>query len=50
MNYEDNVIVKNGKRLLGTPYWLANNPDFKADFGINVEPTVVDDKWTISLG
>jgi succinyl-diaminopimelate desuccinylase len=50
VNYEDNVIVKDGKRLLGTPYWLANNPDFKADFGINVEPTVVDDKWAISLG
>ena len=50
VNYEDNAIVKNGKRLLGTPYWLANNPNFKADFGINVEPTVVDDKWTISLG
>jgi acetylornithine deacetylase/succinyl-diaminopimelate desuccinylase-like protein len=50
MNYEDNAIIRDGKRLLGTPYWLANNPDFEADFGINVEPTVVDDKWTISLG
>lgn len=50
VNYEDNNIVKNGKRLLGTPYWLEKNPDFKADFGINIEPTVVDDKWTISLG
>jgi acetylornithine deacetylase/succinyl-diaminopimelate desuccinylase-like protein len=50
VNYEDNAIIKNGKRLLGTPYWLANNPDFKADFGINVEPTVVNDKWTINLG
>ena len=50
VNYEDNNIVKNGERLLGTPYWLARNPDFKADFGINIEPTVVDDKWTISLG
>jgi acetylornithine deacetylase/succinyl-diaminopimelate desuccinylase-like protein len=50
VNYEDNNIVKNGKRLLGTPYWLENNPDFKADFGINIEPTVIDEKWTISLG
>jgi succinyl-diaminopimelate desuccinylase len=50
VNYEDNAIVKNGKRLLGTPYWLANNPNFKADFGINIEPTVVDDKWALSLG
>ena len=50
VNYEDNAIVRNGKRLLGTPYWLANNPDFKADFGINIEPTVIDDKWTLSLG
>lgn len=50
VNYEDNVIIKDGKRLLGTPFWLVNNPNFKADFGINVEPTVVDDKWTISLG
>lgn len=50
VNYEDNAIVKDGKRLLGTPYWLMNNPDFKADFGINIEPTVSNDKWTISLG
>jgi len=50
VNYEDNAIVRNGKRLLGTPYWLANNPNFKADFGINIEPTVIDDKWTLSLG
>jgi acetylornithine deacetylase/succinyl-diaminopimelate desuccinylase-like protein len=50
MNYEDNVIIRDGKRLLGTPYWLANNPNFTADYGINIEPTVVNDKWTISLG
>ncbi len=51
VNYEDNNILKSGKKVLGTPYWLENNPGFKADFGINVEPTVTsDDKWTLSLG
>ena len=49
-NYEDNAIVYRGKRRLGAPYFLSNNPDFKVDYGINVEPTVVNDKWTVSIG
>ncbi len=50
MNYEDNSIEYKGKRWLGMPYFLSNNRGFRADYGINVEPTVVDDKWTVSLG
>jgi succinyl-diaminopimelate desuccinylase len=50
VNYEDNAIDYNGRRRLGAPYFLSNNPDFKADYGINVEPTVVNDKWTVSVG
>ncbi len=49
-NYEDNAINYRGKRRLGAPYFLSNNPDFKVDYGINVEPTVVNDKWTASIG
>lgn len=49
-NYEDNAINYRGKRRLGAPYFLSNNPDFKVDYGINVEPTVVNDKWTVSIG
>jgi len=50
MNYEDNGIQLGGKRLLGMPYFLSNNPGFKADYGINIEPTVRDHKWTVNLG
>jgi acetylornithine deacetylase/succinyl-diaminopimelate desuccinylase-like protein len=50
VNYEDNSIEFQGRRRLGTPYFLSNHPDFKADYGVNVEPTVVDDEWTVSLG
>jgi acetylornithine deacetylase/succinyl-diaminopimelate desuccinylase-like protein len=50
MNFEDNSIECQGRRLLGMPYFLSNNPGFKADYGINVEPTVIDDKWTVNLG
>jgi len=50
VNYEDNAIEYHGKRWLGAPYFLSNNPGFTADYGINIEPTVVDDKWTISVG
>lgn len=50
VNYEDNVIVRDGRRLLGAPYFLANNPGFAADYGINIEPTVIDDRWTVSIG
>lgn len=50
MNYEDNSIEYKGTRWLGTPYFLTNNPAFTAHYGINVEPTVVDDKWTVGIG
>jgi acetylornithine deacetylase/succinyl-diaminopimelate desuccinylase-like protein len=50
VNYEDNSIQFQGRRCLGTPYFLSNHPGFKVDYGMNVEPTVVDDKWTINLG
>ncbi len=50
LNYEDNAIEYGGRRRLGAPYFLSKNPDFKADFGVNVEPTVVDKRWTISIG
>ncbi len=50
VNYEDNGIQLGGKRLLGMPFFLSNNPGFRADYGINIEPTVRADKWTVSLG
>ena len=50
VNYEDNAIVYRGIRRLGTPYFLSKNPGFTADYGINVEPTVVGDKLTLSIG
>ncbi len=50
VNYEDNAIMFQGRRCLGTPYFLSNHPDFRVDYGVNVEPTVVDDEWTVNLG
>ena len=50
VNYEDNAISYRGKRWLGTPYFLSNNPDFTVDYGLNVEPTVANDKWTVGIG
>jgi succinyl-diaminopimelate desuccinylase len=50
VNYEDNSIEFRGCRQLGTPYFLLNHSDFKVDYGMNIEPTVVDDEWTVSLG
>ncbi len=50
VNYEDNAIVYRGTRWLGTPYFLSKNPNFTADYGVNVEPTVVGDKLTLSIG
>jgi acetylornithine deacetylase/succinyl-diaminopimelate desuccinylase-like protein len=50
VNYEDNAIQFHGKRLLGAPFFLSNNPGFTADYGINIEPTVVNDKLTVSVG
>ncbi len=50
VNYEDNGITFEGKRQLGMPYFLGKNPKFRADYGINIEPTVRDDRHTVSLG
>ena len=50
VNYEDNAIIYRGTRQLGMPYFLSKNPSFTADYGINVEPTVVGDKLTLSTG
>lgn len=50
VNYEDNTIIYRGIRRLGMPYFLSKNPSFTADYGINVEPTVVGDKLTLSTG
>lgn len=50
VNYEDNAITYRGIRRLGIPYFLSKNPGFTADYGINVEPTVVGDKLTFSIG
>jgi succinyl-diaminopimelate desuccinylase len=50
VNYEDNAIQYNGTRWLGTPYFLFKNRGFMADYGLNVEGTVVNDKFTISIG
>ena len=50
VNYEDNAIIYRGVRWLGMPYFLSNNPGFTADYGINVEPTVVNGKFTMSTG
>lgn len=48
-NYEDNAGVLDGKRWLGTPYFLAHNR-LEAETGINVEGTVQGDRFMVSLG
>ncbi|MFX0069293.1 MAG: M20 family metallopeptidase [Candidatus Hodarchaeota archaeon] len=50
VNYEDNAVKYKGERRLGMPYFLQKNPDFRADYGINIEPTVEDDRFSISVG
>ncbi len=49
VNFEDNSITYRGTRWLGLPYFLSKNR-LKADYGINVEPTVVGDRFTLSIG
>lgn len=49
VNYEDNVFVLNGRKWNGVEYLLAKNPGFKADYGLNLEPTVDGDRFTISV-
>ncbi|MGA2626733.1 MAG: M20/M25/M40 family metallo-hydrolase [Candidatus Bathyarchaeia archaeon] len=48
-NYEDNSGVLDGKRWLGTPYFLAHNR-LEAETGINVEGTTQADRFMVSLG
>ena len=48
-NYEDNATVFDGKRWLGTPYFLAHNR-LEAKNGINIEGTVQGDRFMVSLG
>jgi succinyl-diaminopimelate desuccinylase len=48
-NYEDNNTILDGETWLGTPYFLAHNR-LESKSGINVEGTVEDDRFTISLG
>lgn len=48
-NYEDNNVVLDGERWLGTPYFLAHNK-LEAKTGINVEGTVKGDEFMVSLG
>lgn len=48
-NYEDSAAVLDGKRWLGTPYFLAHDR-VAARTGINIEGTVQGDRFTISLG
>ncbi|MFX0097018.1 MAG: M20 family metallopeptidase [Candidatus Hodarchaeota archaeon] len=50
VNYEDNAVEYKGERRLGMPYFLSKNPDFRADCGMNIEPTVKDGKFSISVG
>jgi acetylornithine deacetylase len=48
-NYEDNSISIDGETWLGTPYFLKHDR-LEADSGINVEGTVKEDKFMVSLG
>jgi len=48
-NYEDNSTRLDGETWLGTPYFLEHN-HLEASMGINVEGTVKDGKFMISLG
>jgi len=48
-NYEDNSTTLNGENWLGTPYFLTHN-HLEAQSGINVEGTVKDGRFMISLG
>lgn len=48
-NYEDNNTKLDGVTWLGTPYFLEHN-HLQSSSGINVEGTVKDEKFMISLG
>jgi len=48
-NYEDNNVNLDGVTWLGTPFFLQNNT-LESKTGINVEGTVKDGKFMLSLG
>jgi acetylornithine deacetylase/succinyl-diaminopimelate desuccinylase-like protein len=48
-NYEDNSTKLDGETWLGTPYFLEHN-HLQSSNGINVEGTVEDERFMISLG
>lgn len=48
-NYEDNNTVLDGKTWLGTPYFLEHHK-LESKSGINVEGTVHDDRFMVSIG
>jgi acetylornithine deacetylase/succinyl-diaminopimelate desuccinylase-like protein len=48
-NYEDNAGTLDGRRWLGTPYFLANNR-LESKTGINAQGTVQGDRFMVSLG
>ena len=48
-NYEDNNTVLDGKTWLGTQYFLENHK-LESKTGINVEGTVKDNRFMVSLG
>jgi acetylornithine deacetylase len=48
-NYEDGAAILDGRRWLGTPYFLAHNR-VEARSGINVDGTEQGDRFVISLG
>ncbi|UCH32264.1 MAG: M20/M25/M40 family metallo-hydrolase [Candidatus Bathyarchaeota archaeon] len=50
VNYEDNAINYRGTRWLGMPYFLSKNPTFTADYGINVEPSIEGDAFSVGVG
>lgn len=48
-NYEDNSTTLDGETWLGTPYFLKHNR-LEAKSGINVEGTVENDRFMVSVG
>lgn len=49
VNYEDNAIEYGGRRWLGMPFYILNHPEFKADYGVNLEPNVTGDNFSYNL-
>jgi len=49
VNYEDNGIQYGGRTWQGMPFYISNHPNFKADYGVNIEPNVKGDKFSYNL-